>query len=495
MYLILNSWFTSIIHKKVTFNFRWISIKKYSISSNEMLLKDNSEIKTLQTKLKDDEIIIRDVQHLRSFKEFGIASHIYTKLPKHIENPSHIQAKVIPLLLSHRNNDIVIQSVTGSGKTFAFLLPILSKINNYDNKIQAILTFPTRELMIQVSKIVKILVYGGKKNYKKNPIKYTILTNTTNERLYKQISDNNYHLILSTFSGFINLYERTDVIKLVNYLVIDEADMMLKSIYFKKFKEILASYKSNKKKKRIILCSASLYGNSMDILVNKYLSNPIRIMNDHILRYQESFYNELPSTIKHYSVIYKINYMDKAKIISKIYSVIKPKGFVLVFVNDMNEIPALKLDLIEKKYNVLEIHNKISRTKKSLIHRYGKNLPHHFNYIILSTEMSSRGIDFQRLSLVINLDMPIDTSSYLHRAGRVGRLGGDYYFDKNKFGKASNYIHSNGMVINVLDKDTRQFNSLVNFSKNLKFKMNWICFDNIGFKSIDISDVKEFIDT
>ena len=315
------------------------------------------------------------------------------------EKPSNIQSKSINLLKSGK--DLIAQSQSGTGKTGAFVIGCLSKINEDNKNIQIIILSPTRELAIQIFNVSKdisqymniksqLLIGGLSKNLNtiKNDLQDTQLVIGTPGKIYDLIN----RKILN-----INNLET---------IILDEADEMLSKDFKEQIFDIL-KYINNKI--QIVLYSATLSKEIIDITEN-ILDNPEKILiaNEEL-------------TLEGIKQYYINTIYDKFKVdaLIDIYSSLSINQ-TIIYVNTINRALQLQNKLKFEGLISSLIHSKLSQDERNSILN---NFRNGSSRILLSTDIISRGIDIQSVSIIINYDIPNYKETYIHRIGRSGRYG------------------------------------------------------------------------
>ncbi|WP_175989407.1 DEAD/DEAH box helicase [Bacillus sp. Marseille-Q1617] len=337
---------------------------------------------------------------MSKFISLGISEemgHILSQMG--ISSPTPIQEKVIPVLL--KGSDIMAKAQTGSGKTYAFVLPILEKSQKTTGHIQGIIVTPTRELSIQIAGVLKQLtkkhknggvlaMYGGQSHdqeiveLKKNP-GYIV---GTPGRILDQIKRGNLDL------------------SHVKFFVLDEADQMLQIGFLNKVEEIIRATPSSR---QMMLFSATL-PEPVKKLANKYMKNAKTI---------EIEENAAPSSINQFAIFT----VDKAKqeTILQLVEAFKPEKAV-IFCRTKRRVTKLFQVFKSKGIKVGELHGDIPQEKREEVmeaFRKGE-LP-----LLIATDVASRGLDIEGVSHVFNYDIPENTETYTHRIGRTGRAGAE----------------------------------------------------------------------
>ena len=313
------------------------------------------------------------------------------------EKPSQIQRVGIKPIIDGK--DIVIQSHSGTGKTATFIIGLLQRINININETQCIIISNTRELadqtykvFLQLSKYIEIkanLCIGG-------------------DMQYKYSSENiKEHVIIGTPGRISDLINK-DIINSnhIQLIIIDEADDVLSTSFRKQIKKIFSKIP---KEAQVVLISAtippemsSLFDN---ILKPDFLS--IFVKDDELT---------LDGIVQYYIYIDEMYKLDTLIDLYKYISI----GQAIVYCNKKNKADELKFQLIDKNFAVSVLHgDMIQKEREDIMNefRLGKTR------ILITTDILSRGIDIQQVSLVINYDMPRYPQTYIHRIGRSGRFG------------------------------------------------------------------------
>lgn len=327
------------------------------------------------------------------------------------KKPTDIQIKCIPYFL--KGFDILGIAKTGSGKTAAFILPILNNININLTHIQVLILVPTRELNIQITdsfkmfskyeKKIKILsLYGGQK--------YNIQIYGLKRRP---------HIIIATPGRLLDLLKRNMInISLVKFLVIDEADEMLRMGFINDVKYIISCIK--------IKHQTALFSATMPVSIKRIINEFMFCPKEIILNVSKN--DILPVNIKQYYCIIN-SFKNKLETLMKFLEIEKYIN-VIIFVS--TKIYTIKLSkLIEKRgYSCSPFNGDMNQKLREKILYDFKNFK---LSILVATDVASRGLDIKNVDLVVNYDLPNDIESYVHRIGRTGRAG--------NFGKAILFLN------------------------------------------------------
>ncbi len=334
-----------------------------------------------------------------SFQELGISQERVQQLEQiGFTAPTNIQIQAIPQLLAGR--DMVGQSQTGTGKTAAFSLPILERLDVNQKVVQAIVLTPTRELAIQVHDAIsdfigdqglKVLaIYGGQ----------------SIDRQILQLK-RGVHMVVGTPGRVIDLLDR-GCLKLdrVQWLVLDEADEMLSMGFIDDVVKILSQAPEER---QTALFSATMPP-SIRHLVSKFLRSPITVTVEQP--------KAAPTKIN--QVAYLVpRHLTKAKALQPILEMEDPES-ALIFVRTRRTAAELTNQLQSAGHSVDEYHGDLSQqARERLLIRF-RNRQVRW---VVATDIAARGLDVDQLSHVINFDLPDSVETYVHRIGRTGRAG------------------------------------------------------------------------
>ena len=315
------------------------------------------------------------------------------------ESPMPVQEEVIPFLLGD-DNDVIALAQTGTGKTAAFGLPILQKIDVTTYQPQALVLCPTRELCLQIaddlndySKYIdnlKVLpVYGG------SSIESQIKT------LKRGV-----HVVVATPGRLLDLMNRKTVnLSLVKNVIMDEADEMLNMGFTDSINAILAEVPENR---NMLLFSATM-PKEIAAITKRYMKNPKEIVIGNK--------NEGNKNIR--DIYYMVRAQDKYLALKRIAD-FYPNIYGIVFCRTRKETQEIADKLIQDGYNADSLHGELSQAQRDYVMQKFrvKNIQ-----LLVATDVAARGLDVDDLTHVINYGLPDDTESYTHRSGRTGRAG------------------------------------------------------------------------
>ncbi len=340
-----------------------------------------------------------DTPALPGFDELGLTGPVLAAIKDlGYETPSAIQAATIPVLLGGR--DVVGMAQTGTGKTAAFALPIMENLDLTQKTPQALVLAPTRELALQVCeafesyaarmKGVHVLpVYGGQG--------YGVQLSALRRGV---------HIVVGTPGRIMDHLEKgtLDLSQLKN-LVLDEADEMLKMGFAEDVEQILAQTPAEK---QVALFSATMPA-SIRRLAQQYLRDP-----------EEITVKTKTSTNTNITQRYLIvSYQQKVDALTRILEVEDFDGMI-IFVRTKNETETLAEKLRARGFSAAPINGDIPQPQRE---RSIQQLKDGKLDILVATDVAARGLDVERISHVVNFDIPTDTESYVHRIGRTGRAG------------------------------------------------------------------------
>lgn len=334
---------------------------------------------------------------MTTFAQFALSKKLVEALKAlHYENPTPIQEKVIPKAL--KGQSLLATSETGSGKTHAFLIPILEKIDIKKEEVQAIILSPTRELATQTFQFFKEFVpfFAG--------LRVRLLT--SGEEKEKSIGKLKMrpHVLIATPGRIADFTYNDQSINFMTarYVVLDEADMLTEFGFLPVIDEVI----SRLIHPTILVFSATIKDSFVPFL-DRY------IQPEHRIFLSQKEHN--PSRITHYAVDIKHQKEEEA-----LYQFIalKQPYLCLVFASTKTKVNHLYEYLQAKNCSVGVLHGDLSsRERKQMMKRIIQN---DFTIVVCS-DMAARGLDLEGVSDIINMDLPKDLSFYFHRAGRTGR--------------------------------------------------------------------------
>lgn len=311
--------------------------------------------------------------------------------------PTEVQQKVIPAALENR--DLIVQSHTGSGKTAAFAIPLCEKVIWEENKPQALVLTPTRELAVQIKeditnigrfKRIKAAAVFGKQPF------------SIQQRELKQKT----HIVVGTPGRVMDHISRETLsLEEIKYLIIDEGDEMLNMGFIDQVEGIIKALPKN----RVTMLFSATIPEEIKRLCSSYMKRPETIEIE-----SQSIATE---SIEHY--IYEVREEDKFKLLDDIAVTENPDSCI-IFCRTKEQVDNLYNKLKAKDYPCEKLHGGLLQEDRLEVMQDFKR--GRFMYLV-TTDVAARGIDIDSVSLVINYDIPLEKESYVHRAGRTGRAG------------------------------------------------------------------------
>ncbi len=312
------------------------------------------------------------------------------------ETPTQVQQQVIPAVLKQK--DIIIKSQTGSGKTASFAIPICHMIDWDENKPQALIMTPTRELAIQVKE--DIFNLGRFKRLKVSAV-YGKAPFIIQEKELKQKT----HIVVGTPGRIIDhIDKRTLDLSNIKYLVIDEADEMLNMGFIEQIEAIIA----NLPKHRVTLLLSATMPADIKALCQKYMKDPLNVEVEERSAAADRILQER----------YDVDGKEKLQLLRDIMVVENPDS-CLIFCNTKQKADDVFKALSDLRFAVKKIHGGMEQSDRlSVMDAFKKG---GFRYLV-ATDVAARGIDIDAITLIINYDLPPDGETYVHRIGRTGRI-------------------------------------------------------------------------
>ncbi|CAO3587530.1 unnamed protein product [Absidia cylindrospora] len=316
--------------------------------------------------------------------------------------PTPIQMQAVPIMINER--DLMACAPTGSGKTMAYLLPILHDLKKHDKVgYRALIIAPTRELAQQIDRELTRLAAGTK-------IKSHLLTKSFTAADKTQLPEQRqkFDILISTPMRLIYAVKEKEVdLSQVRHLILDEADKLLDHGFLEQTDEIFAAFSGSPVRKAMF---SATFSSTIEELAQTVMKNPIRIV--------VGAKNAATETIKQ-QLLFTGNEAGKMVALRQyVRKGIKPP--ILIFVQSIDRAKELFKELVFDGINVEVIHSDRTKAQRESIidqFRLGRI------WVLIATELMARGLDFKGVNLVINYDFPQTIESYIHRIGRTGRAG------------------------------------------------------------------------
>ncbi|MGM7634408.1 DEAD/DEAH box helicase [Bacillus sp. Hm123] len=337
---------------------------------------------------------------MNTFIELGINERWAKKLSdQSVTEPTPIQQEAIPFLLN--GEDVIAQAKTGTGKTFAFLLPILEKIDTDQPYIQALIVTPTRELALQITNELQQLtkdedvnvlaVYGGQDV----------------EQQLKRLKQH-IHIVVGTPGRLLDHIRRGTIdLTDVSTLILDEADQMLHIGFLDEVESIIRETPFTR---QTALFSATM-PKEVRRLAKRYMREPRSIQ-----------VHSKDMTVEKISQ-YVIETTDRRKQQALCQTIDEAQPFLgIIFCRTKRRVSKLCDEMKAKGYNIDELHGDLSQAKRERVMKRFRDCELH---LLAATDVAARGLDVEGVTHVFNYDIPQDVESYVHRIGRTGRAGED----------------------------------------------------------------------
>ncbi|MGG1401211.1 DEAD/DEAH box helicase [Bacillus salipaludis] len=333
-----------------------------------------------------------------NFDDFQLSKEITRALAiLKYDTPTEVQNKVIPLAM--KNQDLVVKSQTGSGKTASFAIPLCERIGWEEKKPQALILTPTRELAVQVRedvtnigrfKRIKALAIYGKEPFTKQ----------------KEELKQKTHVVVGTPGRVMDHIERgTLALEKIKYLIIDEADEMLNMGFIDEVEDIINELPS----KRVTMVFSATLPKDVENLCHKYMKDPVNI--------EIAASGITTDTIEHRLI--EVKEGDKIPLLKDV-TVFENPDSCLIFCRTKEHVDNVYTELDKANYSCERLHGGLEQQDRFAVMEGFKM--GNFRYLI-ATDVAARGIDIDNVTLVINYDVPMEKESYVHRTGRTGRAG------------------------------------------------------------------------
>lgn len=335
------------------------------------------------------------------FSEIKLNKNIQKSLKElNFEEATPVQEKAIPFLLEN-NQDLISLAQTGTGKTAAFGLPIINKVDVKKKRPQSIILCPTRELCLQISKDLKLFASNSK------DLRITPIYGGSDIRKQMRELKMGSHIVVGTPGRVLDLLKRKNLeLNKIESVVLDEADEMLNMGFKEDIDSILEGTNS---KKQILLFSATMPKEVLKISKN-YMNKPKKIEVDST--------NEGVKDLEHnYYLV--MNLKDKYQVLRRICD-INPNVYGIVFCRTRRECKDISNKLVQDGYNADSLNGDLSQPQRDqVMNRFREK---HIQ-LLVATDVAARGLDVNDLSHVINYNLPDENQIYIHRSGRTGRAG------------------------------------------------------------------------
>lgn len=313
------------------------------------------------------------------------------------ETPTKIQKEVMPLV--YKNRDVIGISQTGTGKTHAFLIPVMDMIDVEMDCVQAVITAPTRELATQIYEHAKVFMKHNEN------LRVSLMIGGSDKQKAIQKLSTQPHIVIGTPGRIkdLSLNEQALRITTANIFIIDEADMTLEFGYLEDLDAVLGKMKDNL---QMMVFSATI-PQMLRPFLQKYMKAPKIIEIDEHLTTSRN--------VSHYLVPTK--HRQRYIVLKEIMDIIDPY-ICIIFCNKRVEAAHITKQLREDGFKVGEIHGDLEPRERRQMMRRIKNMDYQY---IVATDITARGIDIDGVSHIINMGFPKELDFYIHRSGRCGR--------------------------------------------------------------------------
>ncbi|MBN8192849.1 DEAD/DEAH box helicase [Bacillus sp. NTK074B] len=335
---------------------------------------------------------------MKKFKDYKLSEEIVRALSGlGYEAPTEVQTMVLPLALEKQ--DLVVRSQTGSGKTASFGIPLCEMVEWEENKPQALILTPTRELAVQVKEdITNIGRYKRIKAaavYGKSPF----------HRQKLELKQKN-HVVVGTPGRVLDHIEKGTIpLDKLSYLVIDEADEMLNMGFIDQVESIIQELPTD----RVTLTFSATLPEDVETLCHKHMKKPVHI----------EIKAKGITTDKIDHAVIEVREEDKLSLLKDVTTVENPDSCI-IFCRTKENVDTLCGELDRSGYPVDKIHGgMIQEARFEVMDDFKRG---EFRYLV-ATDVAARGIDIESITHVINYDIPMEKESYVHRTGRTGRAG------------------------------------------------------------------------
>jgi ATP-dependent RNA helicase DeaD len=334
----------------------------------------------------------------KKFEDYSLSEEIRRALSVlKYDHPTEVQREVIPKALE--NQDLVVKSQTGSGKTASFAIPICEMMEWEEKKPQTLILTPTRELAVQVRedvtnigrfKRIKAMAVYGKEPFSKQ----------------KEELKQKTHVVVGTPGRTIDHIERgTLELDKIKYLIIDEADEMLNMGFIDEVEAIIKELPED----RVTMVFSATLPKDVENLCHKYMKDPIHV--------EIAATGVTTNTIEH--AVIEVKDEDKISLLKDVTVVENPDSCI-IFCRTKENVDNVYTELENANYSCERLHGGLEQEDRFSV-MDGFKLGN-FRYLV-ATDVAARGIDIDNVTLIINYDVPMERESYVHRTGRTGRAG------------------------------------------------------------------------
>ena len=340
------------------------------------------------------------------------------------EELTEIQNQAIKVI--NENKDLIAVSETGTGKTHAFLIPILEMIDSSEKRVQAVITAPTRELALQIYDFAKVI-----KKVDEN-IKIELVTGGMDRDKMSEQLQKDPHIVIGTPGRIKDMFVKQAVLRLdqADFIVVDEADMTFEFGFLDDVDQIVSRMKDNV---QMAVFSATI-PKDVNQFLDKYMTNPKTI------RIEKK--DDFSPNIDH--ILINAKHKKYEEVVNDLLKTINPY-VCLIFSNTRKHASETTNYLRSEGYKVLEVHGGLTSRERKKAHRDLQS--HQYTYIVAS-DIAARGLDIEGITHVISMGLPQELDFYIHRSGRTGRSkrhGESYVIYNNKDLKSIHSLKNRGL--------------------------------------------------
>jgi len=330
------------------------------------------------------------------FGSLGIPSPLLKSLSKkEINVPTEVQSKVIPAVLERKS--LIVQSPTGTGKTLAYLLPLLAMLDKETKDLEVLILVPSRELVFQVIGVIQMLV--------PNMLVAALSGGVNLPRQLASLKDKP-KIAVGTPGRVLELFQKKKLNgQVIRAVVVDEVDKMFSAGFMG---DVLAILKKTLRSRQVLFFSATIPGEVLN-KASELMEQP------HYILIKSS--GKVPEEIKHYYLLCERS--KKFMTLERLLKVTQPKHG-LVFITRPEGVVSLAEYLQKKGFQAVGLHSDLTQNeRKNIIKVFRESKAS----VLITTDLLARGMDFVQVDYVFNFDLPLDAKHYLHRVGRTGRAG------------------------------------------------------------------------
>lgn len=350
---------------------------------------------------------------VKTFKDYTLKGFIIENLEKtDIMQPSEIQEKTIQPILEGK--DVIGKAKTGTGKTLAYLLPMIEKIDPQKRELQVLVLAPSRELSLQIQREAEAVIKDTEIRIQ------SIVEGMDIERQLEKLKDKP-HLLIATPGRLVHIIGLKKIkMHEVKIIALDEVDQILEQGLGEKVNAVI---QSTQRDRQLLSFSATMSDAAKKVLY-QLMKEPLYINLDEA--------QPIPSKIEHQYIVSKAP--KKTETLEELLQTIKPAK-ALIFINKNENVDRFVKDLHRKGYSIGGIQTRTkNQDRQHLLASFQKGKLK----LLVTTDLFTRGMDFRNVTHIFNMDLPLNKIDYLHRAGRTGRM------------------HREGVVMNVV-KDREKF--------------------------------------